>query len=184
MEPVRRLARKRIRLIALCLCMLTADLVSIHSEAASVQEDQVKAAILYKLSRFIQWPGKVRTNTLTICMLGQDPLNSYASSLKGRKSMNQTIDVRILTAFDDTAALCNLLFVNEGAGNQFEHVLKSLNNTPVLTVSDIRNFAQQGGMIELAKEGNRIAFILNLSATRTAGIVVSSQLMKLARVIR
>ncbi|WP_211825421.1 YfiR family protein [Kistimonas asteriae] len=183
MKPVKRLAQG-LRLIALFLCILAANLVSTRPEAAPVQEDQVKAAILYKLSRFIQWPRKTRTDTLTVCMLGKDPLNDYVSSLKGRKNMSQTIDVRILTAFDDKASLCNLLFVNESAQKQLEHVLNSLRSTSVLTVSDIKDFAKQGGMVELVRESNRVSFTLNLPATKAGGFVISSQLMKIARVIR
>ena len=173
-----------LRLIALFLCILAANLVSTRPEAAPVQEDQVKAAILYKITRFIQWPRTARTGTLTICMLGKDPLNDYVSSLKGRKNMSQTIDVNILATFDSKTSACNLLFVNESAQTQLEHVLNSLGSTPVLTVSDIKDFAEQGGMVELVRESNRVSFTLNLPAAKAGGFVVSSQLMKIARVIR
>ncbi|GAA4650039.1 hypothetical protein GCM10023116_23220 [Kistimonas scapharcae] len=173
-----------LRLIALFLCILAANLVSTRPEAAPVQEDQVKAAILYKITRFIQWPRTVRTEALTICMLGKDPLNDYVSSLKSRKDMSQTIDVAILTTFDSKHSVCNLLFINMSAQTQLEHVLNSLEGTPVLTVSDIKDFAKQGGMVELVRESNRVSFTLNLPAAKAGGFVISSQLMKIARVIR
>ncbi len=173
-----------LRLIALFLCILAANLVSTRPEAAPVQEDQVKAAILYKITRFIQWPRQARSDTLTVCMLGKDPLNDYVSALKGRKNSSQTIDVRILLKFDNPPPPCNLLFVNGSAQTQLEHVLNSLEGTPVLTVSDIKDFATQGGMVELVRESNRVSFTLNLPAAKDSGFVISSQLMKIARVIR
>ena len=65
MKPIKN-PLQGLRLIALFLCILAANLVSTRPEAAPVQEDQVKAAILYKITRFIQWPRKARTDTLTI----------------------------------------------------------------------------------------------------------------------
>jgi hypothetical protein len=53
-----------------------------------------------------------------------------------------------------------------------------------LTVSDIPQFSQRGGMIQFVLEGNRIRFEVNLTATRRAGLSLSSELLKVATAVR
>ena len=53
----------------------------------------------------------------------------------------------------------------------------------ILTVADQDGFCQAGGMINLVSVKNRVAFEVNLTATAKARLRVSSQLLKLARVV-
>jgi hypothetical protein len=52
---------------------------------------------------------------------------------------------------------------------------------PVLTVADMEDAAQQGVIIGLAIDKQRITFEINASAARNANIVLSSRLLSLAR---
>jgi hypothetical protein len=59
-----------------------------------------------------------------------------------------------------------------------------LNKNAVLTVSDIPQFSQRQGMIQFVMEENRIRFEVNLTATQQAGLALSSELLKVATVVR
>ena len=50
----------------------------------------------------------------------------------------------------------------------------------MLTISDVPDFAAQGGMIGLKLRADRVRFDINQGASRRAGLVLSSQLLKLA----
>lgn len=63
-------------------------------------------------------------------------------------------------------------------------MLRALGQTPVLTVSDAPGFVQAGGMIGLKLRGGRIGFDINHGAARATGLVLSSQLLKLADEVR
>jgi hypothetical protein len=51
-------------------------------------------------------------------------------------------------------------------------------------VSDMPRFAERGGMIQFILEENRVRFQVNLAAAQNAGLVLSSQLLKLAALVR
>ena len=53
----------------------------------------------------------------------------------------------------------------------------------VLTVGEQEGFAVRGGIVNLTKEKNKVRFEINLDAAKRAGLKMSSQLLKLAKVI-
>jgi hypothetical protein len=54
----------------------------------------------------------------------------------------------------------------------------------MLTVSDIDEFAERGGMITLNKAKNKIRLEINLDAADHSGLKVSSKLLKIAKIIK
>ena len=50
----------------------------------------------------------------------------------------------------------------------------------MLTLGDIPEFAQSGGMIGLKIEDSRVRFDVNLGAAQRAGLTLNSQMLKLA----
>jgi hypothetical protein len=61
-----------------------------------------------------------------------------------------------------------------------EYVTRTLGSLPVLTVGDVSEFAQAGGMIGMRIEDNRVRFDVNLAAAQRAGLTLNSQMLKLA----
>lgn len=62
-------------------------------------------------------------------------------------------------------------------------LLSNIGSKSVLTVSDIANFTEAGGMIGLIEIEQRIRFDINMVATDRARLKLSSQLLKLARIV-
>jgi hypothetical protein len=54
----------------------------------------------------------------------------------------------------------------------------------VLTVSDIPDFTNSGGMIQFVLLENKVRFQVNLTAAETAGLTLSSQLLKVATSVK
>jgi hypothetical protein len=55
-----------------------------------------------------------------------------------------------------------------------------LDKTSVLTVSDMPQFTQHGGMIQFVTEAKRVRFEVNLTSAERTGLTLSSQLLKVA----
>lgn len=78
---------------------------------------------------------------------------------------------------------CHVLFVGKSEDKQLVRILDRLRDWNVLTVSDIGDFAQRGGIIGLTKKEDKIHFEINLDASKMAGLRISSRLLKLARIV-
>jgi hypothetical protein len=77
-----------------------------------------------------------------------------------------------------------MLFISSSEANRLNKIIDALDNSAVLTVSDIPQFSQRRGMIQFVLEENRIRFEVNLTATQRAGLTLSSELLKVATVVR
>jgi hypothetical protein len=58
-----------------------------------------------------------------------------------------------------------------------------LGSAKVLTVSDISDFARQGGMIGFVIEDGRVKIQINLQAVNNAGLKISAKLLEVAKII-
>ena len=58
--------------------------------------------------------------------------------------------------------------------------MAALRGQPVLTVSDIGNFAESGGMIGFVTDDNKVKVEVNAKAITSAGLRVDAQLLEIA----
>jgi YfiR/HmsC-like len=172
------------RMIATVLWLLVA---SNALGQAKPGEYQVKAAYLYNFGRFVEWPAKLttaNTGSFTICILGEDPFGpALDRTLAGETIGNQKVAARRISSPQESVD-CQILFISSSEAKRVDKIIEALGNSAVLTVSDIPQFSQHRGMIQLLMEGNRIRFEVNLAATQRAGLTLSSELLKVATAVR
>ncbi|MCK5307283.1 MAG: YfiR family protein, partial [Zetaproteobacteria bacterium] len=73
---------------------------------------------------------------------------------------------------------CHLVFIGEH--DELAETLWTLRKQPVLTVSNATGFAEKGGIIQFKLIKNKIRFLINTDAAKTAGLTISSKLLSLA----
>jgi len=167
------------------LCVLLSAWVGAPAQVAAPTEYQVKAAFLYNFGRYVEWPPQARPPaSFTICVLGEDPFGPVLDELiKGKSIQRMKLATRRLERVED-AGNCQILFISSSENGRLEHILAVLHGRSVLTVGEAERFAHRGGMINFRLEGSKVRFEVNLDATEQAGLTISSQLLKLARIIR
>ncbi len=153
------------------------------AKAAEITKaDKVKAAIVYKLTKFISWPEKKQT--LTLCVIGQGAINSEIFKINHKFSLARRISVTHKHPNASLGKLCDLIYIHNTKSDQISAVVNKLRNKPVLTISDSKNFANQGGVIELFRAGSRIRFAINKNVAQNTGLTINPQLMGLAKVVK
>lgn len=149
------------------------------AEESIPREDQLKAAYLINFAQFVQWP-VIEDATLTICVQGAAGVREALARAVARKKTvsNGVLAVRSLPA-DAAPDGCKMLFV-AGADSVAVDRARTRLDMPVLTVSDAGGFVHDGGMIELFNDNNRLRFRINAASAETAGLQISSDLLRLA----
>lgn len=164
---------------------LAGGLTALFSAAAATadppSEAAVKAAFVYNFAKFVEWPETTSTKgAMTLCVAGTRPeLATSLAELEKKLVQGRALAVKnnVIAADLDT---CQVLYIGDDARTLAG---QARGRAGLLTVSDMPGFARSGGMIGLFTEGERVRFEINPRSAEAAGLKVSSQLMKLARVV-
>jgi hypothetical protein len=84
----------------------------------------------------------------------------------------------------DRADDCNVVYVSLAERRRFGEMADSLVAGGVLTISDDQTFALAGGIVALPLVGDRIEIQINLAQAQRSGLIISSRLLGVAKVIR
>ncbi len=175
------------RLAAAIIAWALIAIPSLRAQQPKPTEYQVKAAYLYNFGRFIEWPAQVRAangDSFTICVLGQDPFGpALNATLADETIAGKSVIAKRIPRPQD-AVNCRILFISSSEDSQLKQILAALENTSVLTVSDLPQFSRRGGMVQFILDGNRVRFEVNLTPADHAGLTLSSELLKLATNVR
>lgn len=154
---------------------------STWAENGSMTEHQAKTAFLFNVIRYASWPRNAypESEPFAVGILGDNSSESSWNALKGKQIHGRIITVTRSRDLDDLRN-CQVIFIETSEKKQLARIIKQLHDEPVLTVSDMDGFYKNGGMVNLIIANNRIKVAVNLKSARTAGIDISSQLLKLA----
>ncbi len=167
-------------LAALLVCMPAFCM----ADDRQVTEYRIKAAFLYNVTRFVDWPAdEAHPDRFTICVLGTVPFAEALDSLAGKAFNGHQLDIMQLTG-PVVCGNCRVVFISDSESGRIDSILASLESHPVLTVSDSATFAEKGGIIRLKQSGMNVRFDINIDAARHAGLNISSKLLSLATIVR
>jgi hypothetical protein len=142
----------------------------------------VKAAYLYNFGKFVNRSAAASDDAkgFTICVLGKDPFGSLLDSALANQTIEgQSVIARRLASAQEAVG-CRILFISSSEDHQLKDILMATAKNDALTVSDIAQFSERGGMIEFVPQGDRVRFAVNVSNVEDAGLSLSSELLKVA----
>lgn len=149
-------------------------------------EYELKSAFLYHFARYTEWPDAAREKgeAFVIAVFGEDPFGATLDeAVAGKTVGTRPIVVRRLARLEDLPA-SHILFVAVSEDARLAQVLRTVAGHNVLVVGEAPRFAERGGAIGFRSEGAKVRFDINPGAVDRAGLKMSSQLLKLARIVR
>jgi hypothetical protein len=168
-----------------CLLLFAAHPATALSDAVA-PEYAVKAAILYKITKFVSWPAAAFEESedyLSICVFDGSPFDEAIAALDGRSVRNRTIRIVTLDDSGEPPPRCQVLFVSRTDEKRAGKFLNSTSGQPILTVGEGETFVRRGGIVSLQVEQSRVSFSINVEESQRAGLDISAQLLQLAKII-
>lgn len=174
---------KRARPWTALFCALGFLCLPALSSSTDSLEYEVKAAMLYNFTRFVEWPAttwKDARSPLILAVVGSDPFGRLLEdSMRDKSYAGRAILVR---HYPTSAELdtCHLLFVSKSEKKHLKEILRFAQASSVVTVSEIDDFIRSGGTIGFVLIDNRIRFEINIPSAVRSGVTISSKLLRLA----
>jgi hypothetical protein len=171
----------RILVLLLTVCSLQSAGESLHE----VSERQLKAEMIVRMLRLVEWPAEGGTTTLGLTVIGDGAL---AEALKAA-SAGQRVDGRPLvvaqvpTLAQLPVAPPPVVVLSASQRGSAQALSRTLEQQPVLTIGEGEGMGRAGLVIGVYVDGDRIRFDANTGAASRAGLSLSSHLLRLARIV-
>lgn len=145
--------------------------------AAAVEEQELKAAIVFNLLLFVEWPADVLppgATSLGLCVGRASPLQPALKALEGRIVRSLRLDVRELPA---SGTPCHAAVLDDAAA------VPTRIAPGLLLIADGDAAPAAVAAVVLHRAGTRVVFDVNLGVARQARLQLSSKLLRLARTV-
>jgi len=156
------------------------------AEEPQADSRRVKALFVVNFLSFAGWPPSKlgpAPARLVIAVVGDPGFAALVGEVAaGRDVAGRRIVVKAVAAPED-ALDAHLVFIASSQARKLPSVLRVLAGAEVLTVGDADGFAQEGVAINLYTFDNRVRIEINSTAAARAGVRLSANLMRLARVV-
>lgn len=180
-----RKARISATALALVGVMLSEWTITVGRAATLPNEYSLKAVFLYNFCRFIDWPATAfasASDPIVIGILGSDPFGPLLEeAVQGETSHGRSIRIERFHSIREIRR-CHVLFLGAGESGRLNDILGAVAGTSIVTVGETTDFVDQGGMIALTTDQNRVRLVINPNTLRNANLNVSSKLLRVAEI--
>ena len=146
----------------------------------------VRLGFVVNFARYVEWPETTLKagEPMLICMApGDVSMAEKLDELTKQTVHNRRIQVRLLARPEEVGG-CNILFLPAELPTSVSDWMRAAKPAGALTVSDLPDFVEAGGMIGLVSINGRYRFDINLGAARQSKLQISAYLFKLARIVK
>lgn len=170
---------RQTRLHFLYFWLAIAALYSGIVSAEPIPEYDIKAAFLYNLTQFTEWPA-TSDKAIRLCIFGSNPFGSKLEELVQKTTNNRRLSIQQLGSLSNIDN-CQVLFISELERISTQDLLTATEKSPILTISDDRALFESGMMVGLFVDRNHIVFDINYTSMRRMNLNISSRVLRLAR---
>jgi hypothetical protein len=164
--------------------LLLALLLLLSQRSLALDELPLKAAVIFNLLLFVEWPGEAALPAqapLLLCADRSAPLWPHLKQLQGRPVRQRRFDLRDGATPEEQRA-CHAWVLEDGGQRPLPARLSGAG--PVLVIADGPRGQEAGVSIALRMEGARLQFDVDMQQVRAQRLVLSSKMLRLARSVR
>lgn len=149
-----------------------------------IDENEVKAAVVYNLLLFVQWPARISpTGSFRFCVMDDGALTTALRRHEKKPVQGQTLLIHRIGAAPEELDTCNAVMVEAGNPGVLARLGVLARGRALLVIAEGSGAVDRGAMIGLHTDGGRVAFDIDHGAMKKSGLVPSSKILRLARTL-
>jgi hypothetical protein len=162
--------------------LVTAGQVAAAAERG--EENEVKAAVIYNLLLFVQWPAQqAPAGNLKLCVLEEGALTKALRQHENKVVQGHSLQILRVGSAPTELDACAAVMVDTGSPEMLARLRLVARNRALLIMAEGPGALDRGAMIGIYGDGGRIGFDINLRAMKSSGLGASSKILRLARTL-
>jgi hypothetical protein len=154
-----------------------------HCSAQQATDYKVHANIIYRFTKYVEWPANKQAGDFVIGIVGDSPLYEELSSLTANKSVgDQRIMIKKFAA-GAAAYNCSILFITQDESRNLKRITALTADQPVLLITEENGLAKKGSCINFIIVDDRLKLEINKNNVLSRNLNIASELLKLATIV-
>ncbi|MCX8018618.1 MAG: YfiR family protein [Rhodocyclaceae bacterium] len=150
---------------------------------AEDEERKLEAVFIGRFASYIEWPARPRER-FVITLLDDNPFGKLLDELYQDKRIHgKPIELRYANRLEQVGET-DVLFITLTNAQARRAAIDYAQRHGILTISEIKGFAESGGVIQLDFVEQRIRIKINHDAAVRSGLKIGAPLLSIATVLR
>jgi len=151
---------------------------------AANSENEIKAAVLGKLSHFIKHKSPMRSDEYVIKVFQNEAFATFLQKKYNHKTINnKNVIVKNVQTMEELNSF-DILYIGEVPHEIQYQLIKYAQHNNLLTIGEGSGFAERGGTVQLYFVSQKIRFKINLNAAKKSNLKISSSLLSMATIVK
>ncbi len=169
---------RMLTIVAITLC---ANL-QLYSQAN--MDYAVHANIVYRFTKYIDWPENKKQGNFVIGIVGDSPLYDELRSFSSNKSVGQQkIVIKRLSA-SEASYNCHILFIAEDKSGSVKKIAATTKGTSTLLVSESDGLARKGSCINFVLIEDHLKLEINKNNIEERDLSIATELLSLGILVK
>ena len=167
-------------------CLLCILILCMVSGARAQQETDyaIHANIIYRFTKYIDWPVYKKSGDFIIGIVGDSPLYDELKTFVANKMVgDQKIVVKRISA-SDASFNCHILFINEDESWNLKKIAATTAGTPTLIVSESDGLASKGSCINFLIDDEHLKLEINKNNIERRNLSIATELLQLGKIVK
>ena len=152
---------------------------SLHSYES---EDKLKAVIVGKVAKYIEFK-ESNSTAFTITVLNNQFNTLFDNIYHNKTIQSKPVKIKYIQEIDDLNST-DILFISSSNSWHIADILQKIEGREILSISDLRGFAQKGGVLQLYFLGQKLKLKMNLDALKRADLDVDNTLLRIVEIVK
>jgi len=157
--------------------------LTLSAQGVPSKEHQIEAVFLFNFAQFVEWPAHALPKAEAPIIIGVLGKNVFGTFLNDVVANERVKDHPVIVKYYDTIdeiTDCHILFINYTDIRQWDEIIPKLKGRSILTVGDANRDLKQRSMVRFFTKDDKIRFQIEPEAAKSAGLTISSKLLRLA----
>lgn len=167
------------------LCITGLSLMAVSETYAQHEIDyKVQANIIYRFTKYIDWPINEKSGDFIIGIVGESPLYDDLKSLSTNKTVGSQKIAVVKMSPSANSYNCQMLFISEDESSSLKRIASLTAGYPILIISESDGLARKGSCINFITVDERLKLEINKSNVEQRSLGIASELLELGIIIK
>ncbi|MBO9203932.1 MULTISPECIES: YfiR family protein [Niastella] len=153
-------------------------------EAWSQGNYAIQANIIYRFTKYVNWPYEKNAGDFVIGIVGDTPLYDELTHFTANKAVSgRAIAVKKFSASAPNFN-CQILFISDEESGSIKRIATSTSGMPTLLVSESEGVARQGSCINFVIVDDHLKLEINKTAIEKRTLDIATELLNLGTIVK